>query len=464
MKLEQYHIIYFVGIGGIGMSALARWFARKGVTIYGYDRTTTRLTTTLEQEGMGIHYDDDVARIPSAVIENKENTLVVYTPAVPVDHKELTFLKERGYRIVKRSELLGMISRNYFTVAVAGTHGKTTTSSMVAHILKTAGKNMVAFLGGITANYQSNLVMEGEVGDNTIVVAEADEFDRSFLTLFPRVAIVTSADPDHLDIYGDHASVVKSFRDFIDQVQEGGQLIVHESVAEHLTKQSARVNKNIYSMSRGQFFAGNITAMSGFFEFDLHGFGAVEHVKLGVPGFHNIENAIAAAVAAYHCGVGFSAIAHALESFRGVKRRFEYIVKSERVVYVDDYAHHPTEISAFLTSMKSMYPGKKLTVVFQPHLYSRTRDFASGFSKSLSLADELLLMDIYPARELPIPGVDADMILREVTSPVKKRCQKDDLLTELEQMDIEVLTTMGAGDIDTLVEPIQKMLKERYEA
>lgn len=464
MKLEQYHTVYFLGIGGIGMSALARWFMKKGMRVFGYDRTPTPLTDALHREGMQIHFNDSVSAIPREVIEAKENALVIFTPAIPKDHQEYNYLKNEGFTMVKRSEVLGLISSGYFTIAVAGTHGKTTTSSMVAHILKTAGKSMVAFLGGITANYHSNLVMEGEPGADTWVVAEADEFDRSFLRLFPQVAVVTSADPDHLDIYGDHNSVIASFRDFIRQIRKDGCLVIHDSIAETLSGDVDHVTVYRYGMSRGQFFASNITAASGFFEFDLHGFGAVEHVKLGVPGFHNIENAIAAAVAAYHCGVGFSAIAHALESFRGVKRRFEYIVKSERVVYVDDYAHHPTEISAFLTSMKSMYPGKKLTVVFQPHLYSRTRDFASGFSKSLSLADELLLMDIYPARELPIPGVDADMILREVTSPVKKRCQKDDLLTELEQMDIEVLTTMGAGDIDTLVEPIQKMLKERYEA
>jgi UDP-N-acetylmuramate--alanine ligase len=464
VKLGQYHIIYFLGIGGIGMSALARWFMKKGLSVSGYDRTATTLTRELEQEGMKIHYEDGVQFIPKEVIDNKDKTLVIFTPAIPKDHQEYNYLKEKNYTIQKRSEVLGLISKDYITVAVAGTHGKTTTSSMVAHILKTAGKSMVGFLGGITTNYNSNLVMQGEVTKDTIAVAEADEFDRSFLKLFPQIAIVTSADADHLDIYGDHESVITSFRDFIRQINKGGHLIIHESVAEKLAGEINHVTKNIYSMSRGQFFAGSIVAKSGFFEFDLHGFGKVEHIRLGVPGFHNIENAIAASVAAMHCGVNLATIKKALESFSGVKRRFEFVVKGNRVVYVDDYAHHPTEIEAFLKSMKSMYGQKKLTVVFQPHLFSRTRDFAEGFSKSLSLADELLLMDIYPARELPIPGVDSDLIFKNVTSKVKMKCSKSDLMQKLEGLEIEVLATVGAGDIDTFVEPIRKMLKKKYEA
>jgi UDP-N-acetylmuramate--alanine ligase len=463
VKLEQYNNIYFLGIGGIGMSALARWFLKKGLKVSGYDRTATPLVTELQHEGMVIHFEDDVKFIPKEVIDDKEGTLVIFTPAIPKDHKEHHFLKEKGYTIMKRSEVLGLISKDYVTVAVAGTHGKTTTSSMVAHILKTAGKNMVAFLGGITTNYNSNLVMNGEVNKNTIAVAEADEFDRSFLRLFPQIAIVTSADADHLDIYGDHESMITSFKDFIKQINKGGYLIIHESIAEKLAKDITHVTKNIYSMSRGQFFAGSIIAKSGFFEFDLHGFGKVEHIRLGVPGFHNIENAVAASVAAFHCGVNLSTIKKALESFSGVKRRFEFIIKTKRIVFVDDYAHHPTEIEAFLKSMKSMYPSRKLTVIFQPHLFSRTRDFAEGFSKSLSLADELLLMDIYPARELPIPGVDSDMIFKNVTSPVKFRCNKSNLMEKLESLEIEVIATVGAGDIDTFVEPIQKMLKKKYE-
>ena len=463
MRLEEYEHIYFLGIGGIGMSALARWFAKKGVPVGGYDRTATTLTSDLQKEGMKIHFEDSVTQIPSEVIANREQTLVVFTPAIPKDHRELAFLREKDYTIMKRSEVLGLISKDYKTVAVAGTHGKTTTSSMVAHLLKTAKKDMVAFLGGITTNYESNLVMEGKVSRDTIVVAEADEFDRSFLRLFPHIAIVTSADADHLDIYGDHESLITSFKDFIKQIQAGGYLIIHESIAEKLAADIVHVEKNTYSMSRGQFFAGNITAKGGFFEFDLHGFGKDEHIKLGVPGFHNIENALAASMAARHCGVDLPTIKKGLESFSGVKRRFEFVIRSQRIVYVDDYAHHPAEIEAFLRSMKSMYPRKKLTVIFQPHLFTRTRDFAEGFSRSLSLADEVLLMDIYPARELPIAGVDSDMLMKNITSPVKVRCGKENVLEKLGQMDIEILATIGAGDIDTFVEPIQKMLRKKYE-
>lgn len=444
------------------MSALARWFLKKGNHVSGYDRTSTKLTDELSNEGMMIHFDDDVDNIPAEVREQKEKTLVVFTPAIPKDHLEYNYLKDSGYTIMKRSEVLGLITEGYKTVAVAGTHGKTTTSSMVAHILKEAGKDMVAFLGGITANYESNLVMQGDVSKETIVVAEADEFDRSFLRLFPEIAIVTSADADHLDIYGDHNNVIISFKDFIKQINSGGSLIVHESIAEILANDVGHVTKNTYGMSQGQFFTSNITVKSGFFEFDLHGFATVEHIRLGVPGFHNVENAMAASIAAHLCGVEIPTIKQALSSFRGVKRRFEFIIRNDKVVFVDDYAHHPAEIEAFLKSMRSLYPNRKLTVVFQPHLFTRTRDFAEGFSQSLSLADELVLMDIYPAREQPIPGIDADLIMKKVTSPAKIRCSKKDLMEKLERMDLEVIATIGAGDIDTFITPIKEMLNRRY--
>ncbi len=462
MTLTDYDNIFFLGIGGIGMSALARWFVRKGVRVSGYDRTQTLLTEQLQQEGMDIHFTDAVEAIPEEVKQDRGKTLVVFTPAISKDQREYVWFREQGFTIMKRSEVLGLISRDHLTVAVAGTHGKTTTSSMVAHLLKTAKKDMVAFLGGISTNYASNLVMHGAVSKDTVVVAEADEFDRSFLQLYPGIAILTSADADHLDIYGDHETLITSFKDFIRQINDGGQLIIHESVAEMLAADIHHVNKNIYSMSRGQFFAGNITAKGGFFEFDLQGFGKVEHIRLGVPGFHNIENAVAASIAAFHCGVGLSSIKKGLESFSGVKRRFEFVIRHDRLIFVDDYAHHPAEIEAFLKSMKSMYPRKKLTVIFQPHLFTRTRDFAEGFSKSLSIADEVVLMDIYPARELPIAGVDSDMLLKDITSPVKKRCSKSNLLEELEKLDIEVLATIGAGDIDTFVEPINNQLRKKY--
>jgi UDP-N-acetylmuramate--alanine ligase len=463
VKIEQYDNVYFLGIGGIGMSALARWFMKKGTPVAGYDKTATNLTDELSDEGMIIHFDDSIDRIPEQVKNNREKSLIIFTPAIPKDHKEYNYLKDNGFTILKRSQVLGLITKGYSTIGVAGTHGKTTTSSMVAHILKVAGKSMVAFLGGITSNYKSNLVMHGEVSDQTLVVVEADEFDRSFLQLYPQIAIVTSADADHLDIYGDHESVIQSFKDYIAQINKGGALIVHESVAERLADDVTHVTKYLYSMSRGQFFAGSITAKSGFFEFDLHGFGKVEHIKLGVPGFHNIENAVAASIATSLCGVSTATIKSALESFTGVRRRFEFVLKGKKVIYVDDYAHHPTEIEAFLKSMKSMYPRRRLTTIFQPHLYSRTRDFAAGFAESLSLSDDVILLEIYPARELPIPGVDANMVFKNITSQEKVLCNKSELMEILEKKEIDVLVTIGAGDIDTFVEPIKKMLLAKYE-
>lgn len=439
------------------MSNLARWFKRSGKRIGGYDRTPTPLTHELIEEGMEIHFEDKVELLPGYV--NKSKTLVVFTPAIPKDHVEYNYLKDNGFTIMKRSEVLGLITKDYKTIAVAGTHGKTTTSSLISHILKTANVDMVGFLGGITTNYESNLVMNGKIGPDTWAVVEADEFDRSFLRLFPEIAVVTSADADHLDIYGDHESMIISFKDFIKQVKS--TIIIHDSIAQLA---ASNIEKVTYGMSRGQFFAGNIIPMNReFFEFDLLGADKkIEKVQLGVPGFHNMENAIAASIVAMKLGIDEATIRKALASFRGVKRRFEYIIKHKDIVYIDDYAHHPTEIEAFLKSLKSIYAGKKITVIFQPHLFTRTRDFAEGFSKSLSLADELLLMDIYPARELPIPGVTSDMLFRDITSPVKIRCSKKDVVEKLEALDVEVLATVGAGDIDTFVKPIKEMLNKKY--
>ena len=458
MKLEQYDSVYFLGIGGIGMSAIARWFKHKGLRVAGYDRTPTPLTHELIEEGMEIHFDDRIEFIPGYI--TKEKTLVVFTPAIPKNHVEHAYLKDQGFTILKRSEVLGVLTKNYKTVAVAGTHGKTTTSSLVAHILKSAGIDMVAFLGGITTNYSSNLVMHGEVNAKTVVVVEADEFDRSFLRLFPEIAVVTSADADHLDIYGDHNSMLISFKDFIKQINKKGNLIIHESISS--LANGIDITKETYGMSQGQFFAGNITANGGFFEFDLQGFGKkIEKIQLGVPGFHNMENAIAATLVALRLGISEAIIREALGSFKGVKRRFEFIIQKNDLVYIDDYAHHPTEIEAFLKSLKSMYKGKKITVIFQPHLFTRTRDFAEGFSKSLSIADEVLLMDIYPAREEPIPGVTSDMLFKDITSPVKIRCSKKDVIQKLEDLNVEVLATVGAGDIDTFVKPIKELLTKK---
>ncbi len=464
MKFNDYDSIYFLGIGGIGMSALARWFKQKGLRVAGYDRTPTPLTHELMEEGMELHFDDKVEFIPGYL--TKERTLVIFTPAIPKDHAEYNYLKDQAFTIMKRSEVLGLISRDYKTIAVAGTHGKTTTSTMVAHILHEAGKDMVAFLGGISSNYDSNLVMQGAVGKDTIVVAEADEFDRSFLRLFPDVAVVTSADADHLDIYGDHASMLTSFRDFIGQVNN--TLVIHDSVRT-LADGNKKVQIKTYGIDQGQFFAEKLSTKGGFFSFDLVGFHPdgkqekIENIKLGVPGFHNVENAIAASIATKAVGIDDATIKKALGSFRGAKRRFEFIYQRNSRILIDDYAHHPAEIEAFLRSLKAMYPEKKITVVFQPHLYTRTRDFAEGFAKSLSLADTLVMMDIYPARELPLPGVTSDMIFKDVTSPIKIRSGKKDLVAKLEGLDIDVIATVGAGDIDTFVKPIKEMMIRKYE-
>jgi UDP-N-acetylmuramate--alanine ligase len=460
MELNKYKSIYFLGIGGIGMSAIARWFKHKGLRVSGYDKTATPLTYELIEEGIEIHFEDTLESIPGYL--NPEQTLVVFTPAIPKNHVQHAYLKKQGFTILKRSEVLGLLTKNYKTIAVAGTHGKTTTSSLIAHILKSANLNMVAFLGGITSNYESNLVMNGDVSEQTIVVVEADEFDRSFLRLFPTMAVVTSADADHLDIYGDHAAMIVSFKDFIRQISKAGELVIHNSIKE-LASSNVDVNVQTYGHNQGKYSAINIVTNGGFFEFDLIGFKEpITKIKLGVPGFHNMENAIAAALISLKLGVSEHDVKEALASFKGVKRRFEFVIQKENLVYVDDYAHHPTEIEAFLRSIKSMYPSKKLTVIFQPHLFTRTRDFAKGFSESLSLADEVLLMDIYPAREEAIPGVTSDMLIADITSKVKTRCNKQNLMESLEGRSFEIVATVGAGDIDTFVKPIKEMLLKRY--
>jgi len=456
VNIGQYDSVYFLGIGGIGMSALARWFREAGLRVAGYDKTPTPLTHELMEEAVEIHFEDRIEMLPGYL--SQEKTLVVLTPAIPADHKEWNYLKEQGFTIMKRSEVLGLLTRNYRTIAVAGTHGKTTTSSLVSHLLKSASINMVAFLGGITVNYDSNLVREGKVGPETVMVAEADEFDRSFLRLFPWLAVVTSADADHLDIYGDHNAMLDSYRAFIRQVNTGGTLVIHHSVRS-LAEGLQDVEVITYGTSAGDYHAEAIRPAGGFFTFDLVGPGLMlKDLELGVPGFHNMENAIAATVASLKAGLSEQQIRAALYSFSGVKRRFEFIIRKPGLVYVDDYAHHPAEIEAFLRSLRAMYPGKRLTVVFQPHLYTRTRDFAPEFAQSLSIADEVVMMDIYPARELPIDGVTADLIFRDVTAPVKIRCSKKDLLQKVGGLHPELLATVGAGDIDTFVKPLRELL------
>lgn len=464
MKLLDHKLIYFLGIGGIGMSALARYFNHYKIRVAGYDKTATSLTAELQGEGIEAHYDENVAYLAHLLSSyKKEDVLVVYTPAVPKEHEEYVFLQKHGYTIKKRAEVLGVITRDFKTIAVAGTHGKTTTSSLVAHILKTAGLNVYAFLGGITKNYNTNLLLGtpsvAEDGDrSTYLVVEADEYDRSFLTLHPYIGVITSADADHLDIYGDVSDMHESYAMFAGLVN--GYLIVKKSVDKTLSLSGKR---HTYAVNLGaDFYAKNIVIRDADFYFDISSFSSFDHAVLGIPGVHNIENATAAIAVAQLLNIGNDTIKKALQSFGGVKRRFDYHVKSSKLVYIDDYAHHPEELKAAISAAKSLYPERKITGIFQPHLYTRTRDFADGFAESLDLLDECVLLDIYPARELPIEGVSSQMLLNKMKSKHKCLVPKSEVLGFLKRHDTDVLITLGAGDIDTLVEPIEKLLKEKY--
>ncbi|QCR22902.1 UDP-N-acetylmuramate--L-alanine ligase [Pontibacter sp. SGAir0037] len=463
MRLEDYKYIYFLGIGGIGMSAIARWFHAKGFPVWGYDKTSTPLTKALEQEGIVVHYEDNLVHLPAEVLENKQETLVVLTPAIPAEHQEWAYLKENGYTIRKRSEVLGIITASAFTVAVAGTHGKTTTSSIVAHLLHQAGISCSAFLGGISVNLNSNLLIGTAAGERETIVVEADEYDRSFLTLHPDIAIVTSADPDHLDIYGDKEELIRTFQKFISQIKPGGCLILNENTDSRLTDQIQEGVQVIrYSLEAGDGVVQGLHIEGRWFNFDVQTpFGNIASLKLGLPGFHNVENTLAAVMVAQAMRVPATAIQEGVVTFKGVRRRFDFVFEGNGKVYVDDYAHHPKEIDAFMSSLRALYPDKKLKVIFQPHLYTRTRDFADEFAESLSKADELVLLDIYPAREKPITGVTSEIILNKVTSPVKTLLSKEELLGNLgKNREFDVLATVGAGDIDTLIEPIRNFLEK----
>jgi UDP-N-acetylmuramate--alanine ligase len=462
VRLEDYNYIYFLGIGGIGMSAIARWFNARGLQVWGYDKTRTPLTEALEQEGIRVHYEDDVNQLPQEILADKAATLVVLTPAIPAEHTEWAYLKGQGYTIRKRSEVLGIITAGAYTIAVAGTHGKTTTSSIVTHLLHEGGVDCSAFLGGIATNLNSNLLIGSGSSGREVVVVEADEYDRSFLTLFPDIAIVTSADPDHLDIYGDQEEMIRTFQQFISQVKPGGYLLLHKNTDPRLTeKVQEGVQVIRYSLNEGDGHVQHIEIEGHRFKFDAETpFGNIARLELGLPGYHNVENALAALMAGQLMGVTAEDLRTVLATYKGVKRRFEIVFESEEQVYIDDYAHHPKEIDAFMSSLRAIYPEKKLTVIFQPHLYSRTRDFAVEFAESLSKADELILLDIYPAREKPIAGVTSQLILDLVEGPVKYALSKDQVESFLVQKsDFEILATVGAGDIDTLVKPIKNILE-----
>ena len=454
---EEISSVYFIGIGGIGMSALARYYHSKRVKVSGYDKTPSSLTAELEKSGIRIHYEENVDLI------SKDAELVVYTPAVPKDHKELVYFQQHGYKVVKRSEVLQMITASSFNICIAGTHGKTTITTMTAHLLRHTGYGCNAFLGGISVNYGTNFWGS----EKNVCVIEADEYDRSFLKLSPDVAIITAMDADHLDIYGTAADMENAFIEFSNRVKPGGMLLSKFGLkrgkelkaSKHLTYSLQNESADVY--------AENIRMMNGSYEFDLvMKEDKIENVVLHMGGMHNVENAIAAITVASSLGIENEKIKKAVEDFKGVKRRFEYIIKTKDLIFIDDYAHHPEELRALISGAKSLFRQKKCTVIFQPHLYSRTRDLADGFAEVLDLADEVILLPIYPARELPIEGVNSQMIIDKMTSENKRVMTKEELRSWIEigfsktvnKEFGEVLITAGAGDIDTMVEPIKEIL------
>ena len=446
--MANYKNYYFLGIGGIGMSAIARYFNHAGYRVSGYDRTPSALTAELEAEGIAVHYDDRPDLIPPV-----DETFVIYTPAIPEDLGEMRAVREKGYALCKRSRALGEIARDQKCLAVSGTHGKTTTSTLLAHIL-TQGGGCNAFLGGISKNYSTNLLLS----KNPVLVAEADEFDRSFLQLNPAIAVVTATDADHLDIYSDRSHLLEAFGQFAAQVSEA--VIVKAGVELPLEKVTARVYRYAYD-TPCDFYASDITPLEGGrFDFTLNTpMGRFSHWSVGIPGWVNVENAVAASAVALLHGTDPETVRQAVASFSGVKRRFDIHINTPKIAYVDDYAHHPNEIKAAISSIRNIFPGRTLCGIFQPHLYTRTRDFADEFAEALSGLDALIMLPIYPARELPIPGVCSEMILEKVTLKDKQLVPKDRLMDTLAQRKLDCLITFGAGDIDRFIEPIENWLR-----
>ena len=466
MNILNYKLYYFLGVGGIGMSALARYFNHYGKVVFGYDKTETALTKELITEGITIHYHEDENFVEQLFSQySKEDILVIYTPAVPTDFKEFVFVQNNHFNLQKRAWVLGEITKQFKTIAIAGTHGKTTTTTLVTHILKTAGINCYAFLGGISQNYNTNLILGsppmsavGEV--DTYVVVEADEYDRSFLTLKPYITVITSVDADHLDIYDNANAMLETYTEFAHQVIENGHLIVKKIVDNDLRLNSKRL---IYSLNlETEYAANSIEIINGEFCYNINSpIENISNVAIGLPGLHNVENSIAAVAVAQQLGIKGDVINKALRSFKGVKRRFDYRVKNNKVVYIDDYAHHPEELKAAISAAKQLYPNKKITGIFQPHLFSRTRDFADAFAESLDLLDVCVLLEIYPAREKPIQGINSQLLLDKMKSKNKYLVQKNDVIDFLKINTIDVLMTMGAGDIDSLIEPIEMLLRDK---
>ncbi|HNY06467.1 MAG TPA: UDP-N-acetylmuramate--L-alanine ligase [Bacteroidales bacterium] len=454
MNLNKINTIYFLGIGGIGMSALARFFQSKKKNVFGYDKTPSQLTDELMAEGMNIHFEENIQLVPENV------DIVVYTPAIPANNKEYQWFIENKIPMMKRSEILGILSDSFKTIAIAGTHGKTTTSTLTAHLLKQSSLDCTAFLGGIAKNYQTNLLLSDK---SNLLVAEADEFDRSFLHLHPHSAVITSADADHLDIYKDKNQLQLAFVQFASQVKPKGNLIIKKGVNLNLNPDNQSTLYSYSLESGADFFPENIQIQNGLYTFDfVTPDNVMKNMKLGLPGLFNVENAIAALAVAYLNGVNEQELRTGLGSFLGVKRRFDFRINNPGLVYIDDYAHHPAELRACITSARHLFPGKRISGIFQPHLYSRTRDFADEFALSLDLLDEIILLPIYPARELPIKGIDSEMLLQKIKNPNKTLLVKDQLVDELIKNEkLEVLLTLGAGDIDRLVPIIEEALKNR---
>ena len=439
--------LYFIGIGGIGMSALARYFHVLGKQVSGYDKTSTPLTQTLEQEGIKVVYKDEIESVPNNFLE-KENTLIVYTPAIPKDHKQYNYFIQQEFQLKKRAVVLGMITQGIYTLAVAGTHGKTTTTAILGHLLKETGAKVTAFLGGISEDIQSNLILKG----NEVMVVEADEFDRSFLKLSPNIAAITSMDADHLDIYGAPEKLIESFEDFAALVPKDGTLFVKNGLP--------LVGKTIGIEDNADYSAKNIKVKNGTYYFDLiTPTTIITDFKFNLPGNHNLLNAITALAIAIQYGSPTNELARALYSFKGVKRRFTYRLKSEDRILIDDYAHHPAEIVAVHQAVREMHPGKKVLAIFQPHLFSRTKDFAEDFAISLSNFDEVRILDIYPARELPMEGITSKWLLEKIQNPNKKLISKEQIIAEVDASESPVVVMMGAGDIGEEILKLEKHLK-----
>ncbi|WP_319229497.1 UDP-N-acetylmuramate--L-alanine ligase [Draconibacterium orientale] len=458
-NIQKIKNVYFLGIGGIGMSALARYFKFSGRNVAGYDRTPTALTDALQKEGIDVHFDDDIRNIPSKW--NPAETIAVYTPALPDEHKELNWFKSQPIGLFKRAKVLGMICNERKGIGVAGTHGKTTTSTIVTNILSKTEQGCGAFLGGISKNFRSNLVLPEN--DSPWIVAEADEFDRSFLHLKPQLALVTSVDADHLDIYGEKEKIVESFEKFISQIRPDGSLVLKEGVELDTSKTDAKVYS--YSLKGNTDFAAlnlQLNAETGFYSFDLKTPGGIiANCKMNYPGLVNVENTVGASALAWLAGASANAIKAGIEDYEGVARRFDIRYRSENRIYIDDYAHHPAELEAFITSVKALFPDKKVTGIFQPHLYSRTKDFAAEFAQSLDLLDKAILIPLYPAREEPIPGVSSAIIYKEMKLEGRMLAERDEVLKILKSDPNEIVLTMGAGDIDRMVESIIELLESK---